>query len=138
VFSRGFEDVDLPCSEGGIYVRADAVLGWIEEEIGLQLDGPACGQVAAAVPDIPTMSYEVGVFGPAAGLAGALPLVLAGMFLTSPRSSSLTVSVHRLRLHRHQAAKAVKGTRKGTQSTVASLPIQPNSKSQSENGKKSR
>ncbi|HNC96584.1 MAG TPA: S1 family peptidase, partial [Myxococcota bacterium] len=32
VTSRGFDDAHLPCSEGGIYVRADAVIDWIEAE----------------------------------------------------------------------------------------------------------
>ena len=41
VTSRGATD-DEDCGEGGVYVRADAVFGWIETQSGVTLDRPAC------------------------------------------------------------------------------------------------
>lgn len=42
VTSRAYWDVDYPCGQGGIYVRADAVLDWIEEESGETLPRAQC------------------------------------------------------------------------------------------------
>ena len=74
ITSRGYDDAKLPCSEGGIYVRPDAVVAWIEEEIGQELATPSCDgsgddglpgedDVTAWGEDIVSMSYEVGVCG---------------------------------------------------------------------------
>lgn len=41
--SRAYYTVSVPCGEGGIYVRPDAVIDWIEEESGVTLPKPQCG-----------------------------------------------------------------------------------------------
>ena len=48
VTSRGYDTSYLPCSEGGIYVRPDAVMDWIEETIGYALAAPECAGSGAA------------------------------------------------------------------------------------------
>lgn len=40
--SRGYDWVSVPCRDGGIYVRPDAVIDWIEEQAGVTLDRPTC------------------------------------------------------------------------------------------------
>jgi secreted trypsin-like serine protease len=41
VTSRGYNDNNFYCSEGGVYVRPDALIDWIEEQTGLDLpDAP--------------------------------------------------------------------------------------------------
>jgi MYXO-CTERM domain-containing protein len=40
--SRGYEDNSLRCSQGGIYVRPDAVIEWIEQQGGVSLPRPTC------------------------------------------------------------------------------------------------
>lgn len=49
VTSRGYDDATTPCGEGGIYVRADAVVDWIESESGQRLPRATCN-----APPIPT------------------------------------------------------------------------------------
>jgi MYXO-CTERM domain-containing protein len=41
--SRSYWYVQQPCSEGGIYVRPDAVIDWIEDVTGRTLPRPQCG-----------------------------------------------------------------------------------------------
>lgn len=43
ITSRAYNTVSVPCGEGGIYVRPDAIIDWIEEESGITLDKPQCG-----------------------------------------------------------------------------------------------
>lgn len=75
ITSRGYDDVRLPCSEGGIYVRPDALLDWIVEELGESLPAPICEGVSGnnepPLDDpanwgegVVSMGYEVGVCGP--------------------------------------------------------------------------
>lgn len=40
--SRGYDGSPQPCSRGGIYVRSDAVIDWIEQEAGVTLPRPTC------------------------------------------------------------------------------------------------
>lgn len=40
--SRSYNAVWAPCSEGGIWVRPDAVLDWIEDKAGVTLERPTC------------------------------------------------------------------------------------------------
>jgi hypothetical protein len=40
--SRAYDNVALPCKEGGIYVRPDAVVNWIEAAAGITLPRPVC------------------------------------------------------------------------------------------------
>ena len=42
VSSRAADPSDVPCGDGGIYVRVDAVRSWIEQTTGLTLDEPTC------------------------------------------------------------------------------------------------
>ena len=43
ITSRGYDSSRRPCSEGGIYVRPDAAIDWIEEQTGVDLELPDCG-----------------------------------------------------------------------------------------------
>jgi MYXO-CTERM domain-containing protein len=51
VTSRGFYDVQFPCGEGGIWVRPDAFLDWIEEETGVELPVPTCNFLPELDPE---------------------------------------------------------------------------------------
>lgn len=42
VTSRGYDDASVDCGEGGIYVRPDAVIEWIEETTGASLPRATC------------------------------------------------------------------------------------------------
>ena len=48
VTSRGFSDSSLPCSEGGIYVRPDAIIDWIEQQSGASLPRATCNMAPSA------------------------------------------------------------------------------------------
>lgn len=84
ITSRAVDTARLPCSEGGIYVRSDALVDWIEATAGIELPEPECdaAAIAEAVEDaadaaddtITSMSYEVGV----CGLPGGAPSLLLG------------------------------------------------------------
>ncbi len=58
ITSRGYETNTLPCSQGGIYVRPDAVLEWIERTAGEPLPRPVCN--AAPEPAVQTLELTVG------------------------------------------------------------------------------
>lgn len=51
VTSRGYYDADLPCSEGGIWVRPDAVLEWIESTSGVTIPRATCNNPPAVAAD---------------------------------------------------------------------------------------
>jgi MYXO-CTERM domain-containing protein len=51
VTSRGFYDADLPCSEGGIWVRPDAVMDWIESTAQITLPRATCNNAPTATAD---------------------------------------------------------------------------------------
>jgi endonuclease G len=41
ITSRAYDDATVPCADGGIYGRPDAIVAWIETETGVELpDGP--------------------------------------------------------------------------------------------------
>ncbi len=46
ITSRGWDDVTVDCGQGGIFVRPDAVLDWLEEASGWELPTPDCGNGA--------------------------------------------------------------------------------------------
>lgn len=48
VTSRAFNDVNPPCGLGGIWVRPDAFIDWIEDEMGVELPEPTCTEFPAA------------------------------------------------------------------------------------------
>ncbi len=86
VTSRAFDDARLPCSEGGIYVRADAVIDWIEAEAGIDLPAPVCTEAAQEEePALTTLNYEVGLCGIRDGSAGLLFLGLGAGLATRRR-----------------------------------------------------
>jgi len=49
--SRSYDDVYAPCEEGGIWVRPDAVIPWIESVSGRTLAAPDCDRAANEPPD---------------------------------------------------------------------------------------
>ena len=56
VVSRGISAWDEPCGTGGVYVRADKVVAWIERVSGRKLERAACDRPG----DEPAESEEVG------------------------------------------------------------------------------
>lgn len=57
VTSRSMDgvDYDYPCRDGGIWVRPDAVLDWIEESTGVTIEPPTCN----LVPEVESAVIEV-------------------------------------------------------------------------------
>jgi hypothetical protein len=47
--SRAWDDVTVDCADGGIYVRPDAIMDWIEEVSGVDLPDASCN-----IPPAPT------------------------------------------------------------------------------------
>ncbi len=82
ITSRGWDDVTVDCGQGGIYVRPDAVLSWLEEAGGWDLAQPDCGSGGTAAE--PTEDGPLPVGGcavtPASpwALGFLMPLVLWG------------------------------------------------------------
>jgi MYXO-CTERM domain-containing protein len=60
VTSRGYDDVEQPCGEGGIYVRPDAVLDWIEAETGQSIPRATCNAPPAPSADVTQLEVEAG------------------------------------------------------------------------------
>lgn len=48
VTSRAFNDVNPPCGLGGIWVRPDAFIDWIEDEMGVDIPEPTCTEFPVA------------------------------------------------------------------------------------------
>jgi MYXO-CTERM domain-containing protein len=48
VTSRAFNDVNPPCGLGGIWVRPDAFIDWIEDEMDIQIPEPTCTEFPVA------------------------------------------------------------------------------------------
>jgi secreted trypsin-like serine protease len=76
VVSRGVASWSEPCASGGVYVRADKVVTWIERTSGRKLERIACDRPA----DDAGVSDEAGGCN-AAGAPGAAGLVPAGFAL---------------------------------------------------------
>lgn len=51
ITSRTFANPNPPCGPGGLYVRPDAVMGWIEEVTGDVLPRPQCNDAPVATAD---------------------------------------------------------------------------------------
>jgi len=51
ITSRATTDATVLCGDGGIYVRADAVLEWIESETGREVPHPDCEQPRNRAPE---------------------------------------------------------------------------------------
>jgi MYXO-CTERM domain-containing protein len=60
VTSRGYYDADLPCSEGGIWVRPDAVIDWIESTASVTLPRATCNQPPMATAESSELEVEAG------------------------------------------------------------------------------
>jgi MYXO-CTERM domain-containing protein len=58
VTSRAFSYVTVPCRDGGIYVRPDAVLDWIEAQTGVQIPTVTCNEPPA--PTVKRIEVEAG------------------------------------------------------------------------------
>lgn len=60
VTSRGYQGTDLPCSEGGIWVRPDAVIEWIEATAAVTIPRATCGSPPTATADSTELEVESG------------------------------------------------------------------------------
>jgi MYXO-CTERM domain-containing protein len=60
VTSRGYYDAELPCEEGGIWVRPDAVIDWIETTTGKTLPRATCNTAPAATAESIMLEVEQG------------------------------------------------------------------------------
>jgi len=58
--SRGYSDSQVPCSEGGIYVRPDAVIDWIEETSGRTLPRATCNSAPEPTAEVTTLEVTAG------------------------------------------------------------------------------
>ncbi len=58
VTSRAFNNVQVPCRDGGIYARPDAALDWIEETTGVEIPMTYCN--ATPEPTVPLIEVEAG------------------------------------------------------------------------------
>ncbi len=58
VTSRAFSYVSVPCRDGGIYVRPDAVIDWIEAQTGVSIPMTSCN--AEPEPTIRRIEVEAG------------------------------------------------------------------------------
>ncbi len=58
VTSRAFDTVQVPCRDGGIYTRPDAVIDWIEGQAGITIPMTTCN--APPVPTVKRIQVEAG------------------------------------------------------------------------------
>jgi MYXO-CTERM domain-containing protein len=58
ITSRATGDATVPCSDGGIYVRADAVFDWVRQETGRTIEDPTCN--FAPEPSAQAIEVEAG------------------------------------------------------------------------------
>jgi len=58
VTSRAYSYVSVPCRDGGIYVRPDAVIDWIEGQTGVQIPMTTCNE--PPVPTVKRIEVEAG------------------------------------------------------------------------------
>jgi MYXO-CTERM domain-containing protein len=58
VTSRAFSYVTVPCRDGGIYVRPDAVIDWIEAQTGVEIPTVSCNEPPA--PTVKRIEVEAG------------------------------------------------------------------------------
>ncbi len=76
--SRGVANADTPCGGGGIYVRTDSVIEWIEDTAGTQVAKDDCGGVAYSSDEdvVDRVDQYVGCAATPASGAGMIGLVL--------------------------------------------------------------
>ena len=82
--SRGVDGSDTPCGGGGIYVRTDKLIDWIEATTGKVIEKDACEGVAYSGEDVPegVDGEEVGCAatrGSGAGAFGAVAIALVAL-----------------------------------------------------------
>ena len=88
VVSRGIATFDQPCGEGGIYVRADKVVRWIESVSGRKLERSACAGDAPADDGGDAPRDDGGCNAGAAGaVEGGLALYYAALVVLGLRRS---------------------------------------------------
>jgi secreted trypsin-like serine protease len=101
--SRGVDGADTPCGGGGIYVRTDKVIQWIEETTGRTVAKDECtGDECAeeeALDEAPT-GDEVGCSATRTSSAGTLLLVFGVVIFARRRSSNEARAARRA--HRRQ------------------------------------
>ena len=87
VVSRGLEVAGTPCGNGGVYVRADKVVAWIEKETGRTIARSKCDDPADGPGDgLPTVDDGGGCSAGAGVLGGGILVVIAALWiLTAPR-----------------------------------------------------
>jgi hypothetical protein len=59
VTSRAAQPSDVPCGDGGIYARADAVVPWIEQTTGRVLERPWCGEDWNLAPEPTSTAIDI-------------------------------------------------------------------------------
>jgi secreted trypsin-like serine protease len=103
--SRGVDGANTPCGGGGIYVRTDKVIQWIEETTGRTVAKDECtGDECAdeeALDETPTDGDEVGCSATRTSSAGTLLLVFGVVIFARRRRSSNEPRAAR-RAHRRQ------------------------------------
>jgi uncharacterized protein (TIGR03382 family) len=78
--SRGVDGSETPCGGGGIYVRTDKLLEWIEATTGKTIESDACDGSQYSSEDVGTEpAEEVGCSAAGGSSLGALPLVLIAL-----------------------------------------------------------
>ena len=78
VVSRGMSSNNKPCGDGGIFVRADTVVGWIEQVTRRKLVRATCDKAD-------TEDTSDGAGGCAAAGGAGLPIALVGLALVRRR-----------------------------------------------------
>jgi uncharacterized protein (TIGR03382 family) len=78
--SRGVDGSDTPCGGGGIYVRTDKLVNWIQETTGKVIEADGCDGAEYSTDDVvDEVSDEVGCSATTGASLGALPLVLLAL-----------------------------------------------------------
>jgi len=81
VVSRGMAEAGKPCGDGGIFIRADTVVGWIEQVTKRKLVRATCDKTDGEDP----AAEDTGGGCSAGGAAGLLPIALGGLALIRRR-----------------------------------------------------
>jgi secreted trypsin-like serine protease len=91
--SRGVDDAATPCGGGGIYVRTDKIINWIEDTVGKTIEKDSCinpdGSEDEAEADVAD-SDEIGGCSAGHGTGGGV-LVLAAIALAARRRRAVSV-----------------------------------------------
>jgi secreted trypsin-like serine protease len=78
--SRGVAGAETPCGGGGIYVRTDKLIDWIEDTTGRTIEADGCdGNEYSSEDVVDDAADEVGCSATRGASLGALPLVLLAL-----------------------------------------------------------